>query len=82
MGTGKSVTVSGYTISGTDAGNYNLLNTTATALDQARVTARRAERRLVALAPVGRQLRPLVLQFVNRLSDLLWLMAREAERGS
>ena len=41
----------------------------------------RAERRLVALAPVGRHLRPLVLQYVNRLSDLLWLMARDAERG-
>ena len=56
-------------------------NATATALDLARVTARRAERRLVALAPVGRHLRPLVLQYVNRLSDLLWLMARDAERG-
>jgi cob(I)alamin adenosyltransferase len=55
-------------------------NATATALDQARVTARRAERQLTALAPVGRRLRPLVQQYVNRLSDLLWLLAREAER--
>ncbi len=44
------------------------------------MTARRAERRLVALAPVGRHPRPVVLQFINRLSDLLWLLAREAER--
>ena len=31
IGTGKTINVSGISISGTDAGNYNLLNTTATA---------------------------------------------------
>jgi cob(I)alamin adenosyltransferase len=51
----------------------------AAALDVARATARRAERRLVGLATHGRKLRPLLLQYVNRASDLLWLMAREAE---
>ena len=51
----------------------------AAALDLARTTARRAERRLVGLAGHGRILRPVLLQFVNRVSDLLWLMAREAE---
>ena len=51
----------------------------AAALDVARTAARRAERRLVGLAQHGRVLRPLLLQYVNRLSDLLWLMAREAE---
>jgi cob(I)alamin adenosyltransferase len=51
----------------------------AAALDVARTAARRAERRLVGLAAHGRVLRPLLLQYVNRLSDLLWLMAREAE---
>ncbi len=36
VGTNKNVTVNGISISGTDAGNYNLLNTTAT--DQANIT--------------------------------------------
>ncbi len=56
-------------------------NVRAAAFDLARVTARRAERRLVALPAQGRQLRPELRQFVNRLSDLLWLMAREAENA-
>lgn len=51
----------------------------AAALDAARATARRAERRLAGLATHGRILRPLLLQYVNRASDLLWLLAREAE---
>jgi len=54
-------------------------NALALAYDQARVTARRAERRLVALSEHGHTLRPLLLQYLNRLSDLLWLLAREAE---
>lgn len=54
-------------------------NPHAAALEVARTTARRAERRLVALAAHGRHLRPLLPQYVNRVSDLLWLMAREAE---
>jgi cob(I)alamin adenosyltransferase len=49
------------------------------ALELARTAARRAERRLVGLAAYGRHLRPLLLRYLNRLSDLLWLMAREAE---
>lgn len=54
-------------------------NPSAAALDLARTAARRAERRLVGLATHGRILRPLLLQYINRVSDLLWLMAREAE---
>jgi cob(I)alamin adenosyltransferase len=54
-------------------------NPAALALDQARVVARRAERRLAALPAGGRSVRPVLRQFVNRLSDLLWLMARRAE---
>jgi cob(I)alamin adenosyltransferase len=53
----------------------------AAALDVARTIARRAERRLVALPAQGRSVRPLLLQYLNRLSDLLWLMAREAENA-
>lgn len=54
-------------------------NQHAAALDLARAAARRAERRLLALPPSGKTVRPLLLQYVNRVSDLLWLMAREAE---
>ena len=54
-------------------------NPTALAFDRARVAARRAERRLAALPAHGRVPRPLILQWTNRLSDVLWLLAREAE---
>jgi cob(I)alamin adenosyltransferase len=54
-------------------------NPAGAALDFARTVARRAERRLVGLAAHGRQLRPLLLHYVNRVSDLLWLLARETE---
>ncbi len=52
----------------------------AAALDVARVTARRAERHLVAMREAGHPVRALVLQYVNRASDLLWLLARKAEQ--
>ncbi len=54
-------------------------NPTAVALDRARVAARRAERRLAALPAQGRRLRPLLPMWANRLSDLLWVLARRAE---
>lgn len=55
-------------------------NARAAAFDLARTTARRAERRLTALPAHGRSVRPELRQYVNRLSDLLWLLAREAEQ--
>lgn len=48
-------------------------------LEVARTTARRAERRMVGLATHGRVLRPVLLKYINRLSDTLWLLARAAE---
>jgi cob(I)alamin adenosyltransferase len=51
----------------------------AAALDLARTSARRAERQMVGLAGHGRNVRPVLLQYMNRVSDLLWLLAREAE---
>lgn len=54
-------------------------NLHAAALDLARTAARRAERQLITLPKLGRSVRPVLLQFLNRLSDLLWLMGREAE---
>ena len=55
-------------------------NPCSAALDVARTTARRAERRLTSLPSQGRDVRGELRQFVNRLSDLLWLLAREAEQ--
>ena len=55
-------------------------NPCAAALDVARTVGRRAERRLTALPASGRSVRSELRQFVNRLSDLLWLLAREAEQ--
>jgi cob(I)alamin adenosyltransferase len=57
-------------------------NQHAAALDLARTLARRAERRLIALPRHGKSVRPLLRQYLNRVSDLLWLMARQAESGS
>ena len=51
----------------------------AAALDLARVAARRAERHLVAMREAGNVVRELLLRYVNRVSDLLWLLARRAE---
>jgi cob(I)alamin adenosyltransferase len=50
------------------------------ALDVARAAVRRAERRIVALKNSGMLHNPEVLRYVNRLSDLLFMLAR-AEDG-
>lgn len=47
----------------------------------ARAVCRRAERRVLALA-AGESLNPVSLQFVNRLSDLLFVCARIVARDS
>jgi cob(I)alamin adenosyltransferase len=49
----------------------------AAMLHLARATCRRAERKLVLLA-TSESLRPELLRYVNRLSDLLFVMARHA----
>ena len=56
-------------------------NLHAAALDLARTAARRAERQLVGLGGHGKTVRPVLLQYVNRVSDMLWLFAREAEQA-
>ncbi len=48
------------------------------ALDVARTTCRRAERLVAKLAAVN-EVGALVIQYLNRLSDVLWLMARLTE---
>jgi cob(I)alamin adenosyltransferase len=54
----------------------------AAALELARTAARRAERRVVGLPAQGKAVRPLLLRYLNRVSDLLWLLAREAESAT
>lgn len=53
--------------------------TDAAALDLARTTCRRAERRVCGLHEAGQLKNPEIIVFLNRLADLLWLMARYAE---
>ncbi len=55
-------------------------NLPAAALDVARTAARRAERCLGARPAQGRSVRAVLQQYLNRASDLLWLMARDAEQ--
>ena len=49
----------------------------AATLDLARTICRRAERRVWAIADGFLTSRPLVPRYLNRLSDLLWLLARK-----
>ncbi len=51
----------------------------AAALDVARTTARRAERRVCALQEADQLRNDEIIVYLNRLSDLLWLMARWVE---
>ena len=52
------------------------------ALDLARTLVRRAERRAVTLHRSGELENPEVLRYLNRCSDLLFMLAREAEQGA
>jgi cob(I)alamin adenosyltransferase len=49
------------------------------AIDVARTVARRAERCAVRLRDAGDVPKPEVLRYLNRLSDLLWLLGRRYE---
>ena len=51
----------------------------AAAYDVARTVCRRAERAVVRLGETGVELNPHVVAYLNRLSDLLWLMGRLLE---
>jgi cob(I)alamin adenosyltransferase len=52
------------------------------ALDLARTLVRRAERRAVTLRRNGLLENAEVLRYLNRLSDVLFMLAREAEQGA
>jgi cob(I)alamin adenosyltransferase len=55
--------------------------TTSAALELARTVLRRAERRIVALEREGLVPGEHLLPYVNRLADLLWVLARAAEQA-
>jgi cob(I)alamin adenosyltransferase len=56
-------------------------NRNSAALDVARTTCRRAERRICALHEAGQLQNSEIIIYCNRLSDLLWLFARWAENA-
>ena len=51
------------------------------ALELARTITRRAERRAVTLSRAGRLSGQWLLPYLNRLADLLWILARTAEQA-
>jgi cob(I)alamin adenosyltransferase len=75
-----------------DLEKYNLLhvndraipgNKLATvALDLARTTCRRAERRVASLSQNLKDFNKEILRYLNRLSDLCWLLERYTEKNS
>jgi cob(I)alamin adenosyltransferase len=52
------------------------------ALDFARATCRRAERHIAAFINDEKDFNPEILRYLNRLSDLCWVLARYVERES
>jgi cob(I)alamin adenosyltransferase len=50
------------------------------ALDFARTTCRRAERHITAFSTGEDDFNPEILRYLNRLSDLCWVLARYAEK--
>ena len=51
------------------------------ALEFARTVCRRAERRVAALMASDPKFNREILRYLNRLSDVCWLLARYAEEG-
>lgn len=51
----------------------------AAALDISRTVCRRAERQIIRLMETGAPVDPIVIKYLNRLSDVLWLTARLEE---
>ena len=51
----------------------------AAALDLARTACRRAERRVCAIREIGEPVNAEIVIYLNRLSDVLWLLARRVE---
>jgi cob(I)alamin adenosyltransferase len=54
----------------------------AAAFDTARTVCRRAERGVVRLVESGEPVQPTIVAYLNRLSDLLWLIGRKLEHAA
>ena len=54
----------------------------AAAFDVARTVCRRAERAVVRLQESGVEFQPAILAYLNRLSDVLWLLGRKLEHDA
>jgi cob(I)alamin adenosyltransferase len=54
---------------------------TSAALELTRTILRRAERRAVALSAAGLVPGPHLVPYLNRLADLVWVLARAAEQA-
>jgi cob(I)alamin adenosyltransferase len=52
------------------------------ALDFARATCRRAERHIAAFSTTDTEFNIEILRYLNRLSDLCWVLARYVEKDS
>jgi len=52
----------------------------SSALDMSRTSIRTAERRVVALSEIGGLTNPLIINYLNRLGDLLFVLARYHDR--
>jgi len=52
------------------------------AFDVARTVCRRAERAVVRLIETGEPVQPAILAYLNRLSDLLWIVGRKLEHDA
>jgi cob(I)alamin adenosyltransferase len=65
-------------------GDWSLPGTlpVSAAFDVARTVCRRAERGVVRLVEAGEPVQPSVIPYLNRLSDLLWLVGRKLERDA
>ncbi len=56
-------------------------NPFSAALDFARTTCRRAERHVATWMADEKDFNPEILRYLNRVSDLCWVLARYSERG-
>ena len=52
------------------------------AFDVARTVCRRAERGVVRLVEAGEPVQPAIVPYLNRLSDLLWIVGRKLEHDA
>jgi cob(I)alamin adenosyltransferase len=57
-------------------------NCVSAALDFARTTCRRAERHIAAFSTSDAEFNDEILRYLNRLSDLCWVLARYVEKDS